>query len=357
MLSTFEQDIADLCHQESECFSAVRHNSSRADLAKNCNLDTENLLKVNSLIASQTDSIMTEAKSLLRGWIDDECVDVSIKIPPSEHLNDWTSKNEFTRRRVKADESLDNARNLLLDALPTLSEKRQAPKNLGLALKIRHGLAKERRSLQEDQKRLRNIQLATVISTVAARRLSQTDVKVIDSIAKDVATKELEELKADQAVLALKRAKAKEAVFAIEKANLEKKVEAAEKPKALKTKAIFLERGYIKAEQLYQGQIISVKKAVLKSLASELASTRKRVNSFMLKYSWSLLNRYWKTWKGGLRVIQETREYNLMVIEVRNDQLKMATSVRHHRFHMLSKAVLAWKQWVNLNSNFTFILF
>jgi hypothetical protein len=350
MLPSFKQDISDLCHQESEYFTAVRHHSSRVDLAPIFTLDTENLLKVNTLIASQTDSVMSEAKSLLRGWIDDERVEDSIKIP-SEHSNHQELKSSCTRRKVKADESLVNARNLLLDAMPQISEKRQAPKNLGLALKVRYGLAKKRRSLIEDQKRLKYVQQAAITSTVAARRLSQADTKVIENFAKDIVTTELEQLKADQAVLAL--ARAKETVLIAEKSRLELKLKKAKEDKdaeALKAKAVFLERGYIKAEELYQQKMIHTKKDIFKSLASSLASTRKRIKSFTFKHSWSLLNQYFKTWKGKLRIIQESREYKLMALEVRSDQLKLATADRHHRLQILSKAVLSWKQCVNLSS-------
>ncbi|KAJ3306003.1 hypothetical protein HDV03_000540 [Kappamyces sp. JEL0829] len=359
MLSSLEQELAELDFSQSTYFSATRHQSRVADAAADIttkkavpgDAKPHELLQFESIVSVKSDAILDEAKSLLRDWMSDDRVTPNLQ-------DEYDCFDRWMETSKKNEPSSSSVRRLILDAIPSADERRVGSQNLGVSLKVRQDMAREKRALMQRQRELRQLEdearqkrirqqvvthHASLTQKSAKAKAVQQEVAV--SIAKEELEAARQEIEQDHTVLA------KQAVIELKKETLaeeQEKLQLLKDKQREQEKSLAMQQTLLKVEQLKRAKDAQWKRTVVSAWVALVRQQNLRVKKLNLAIGWKTLNTHWSRWKTAVTARRERREMDLAAAELKEEHQKTIKAVRHDRLQKLSSAMLLWREWIEL---------
>ncbi|KAJ3272337.1 hypothetical protein HDV01_005771 [Terramyces sp. JEL0728] len=144
-------DILDNPYEPSVYFSGERHFNREKEIQKEVvKCDPTDVLSFNSILRRNSDTVLSEAKALLDGWVNNtDKAHVSVTDNFDLYPQWINPKSTQKERGVDMD-----IKRLIEDAVPK-DDQKTSYQNLGMTLKVRQTMAKEKRMLLEQQRLLK----------------------------------------------------------------------------------------------------------------------------------------------------------------------------------------------------------
>ncbi|KAJ3319195.1 hypothetical protein HDV06_006635 [Boothiomyces sp. JEL0866] len=325
------EDLLNNPYEPSPYFSSDRHFKRKNDISDDMGIqkcDPVEVLAFNSILKRNSDTVLSEAKSLLDGWMNkSDQAHVSLD-DEFDYYSKWTRAAD-----EKADDNFDIKR-LIRDSIPKDDEK-TSYQNLGMTLAVRQNMAKERRLLLEQQrkqklnekeKKIKKVRVLKYAESNPRPKLSgidqQTAIKIVE--------KELEQSKNDK--LQQEQLESLNALIEtkkIEQDRLERELQMERDQHLLKIKEEKLQNSKMIVEIRVKKQEMQLKRHIFENWYTSVRQKKTKCYKFRLSKNWMSLQKSMNKWKSRYNLLRCKREMEYLSDMIKKDQINMAHAAKH----------------------------